>query len=631
MGSLRSVLLIKYAMKPFTSVGNMLKRKRTDSTGVANAGQKLAGPPENIGNPPGTWSNLASAGQTARLSKKQRKKLNKHLREQAEQRTIPPVEDILGWSVQYKNNADSYVPNVHYPTTYRDGTPPPPSYAPPPIPTSPPPAKPIVHTRNFAAPATPAKIGIKSQGSTPRQISNHPNHSTTYDGQPAAHSGPSKHIVQTSPTRWPHSSFVTNGKIIGSSTEEKAKGTFNLEEFDHYPPPMVERTLIVNPVPRKFRTREYFNSWCKDIGLPPPKTVLVGTKVTKALLEFASVEHARKAFNSPRLKNIDGRASIRVYKYYRSSTRQRSVSPPRPVMQAVPSTKHAQPIVVPPTTHDDMEEGEICEDEGSYIPPVLDKIQIDISQSPQQTVDDKVQQEDAEMDVDSSIEQCNATIETDVYVVPPSSTTNDIVQQSAVLTMEEEQRPSNTNDPITGTVNVESSPSPSELLASLRQRVLASKRRRTTAAAPQPEEKIDVAMEVSSNDQLSVSSASSISVVNSSSSFMSLTTTSSSDSSLAHEPPTPDTSTNDRSTHLEDLATDFLNSILDPIKNSSNPYSSRLDRKHILEEKQRRLERHIADSKRLMSNYTKAATKIEREQIMKSIRENNRCANDSVS
>ena len=235
------------------------------------------------------------------------------------------------------------------------------------------------------------------------------------------------------------------------------------------------------------------------------------------------------------------------------------------------------------------------------------------------------------MDVDSSIEQCNATIEADVYVVPPSSTTNDIVPQSAVLTMEEEQRPSNTNDPITGTVNVESSPSPSELLASLRQRVLASKRRRTTAAAPQPEEKIDVAMEVSSNDQLSVSSASSISVVNSSSSFMSLTTMSSSDSSLAHEPPTPDTSTNVRSTHLEDLATDFLNSILDPIKNSSNPYSSRLDRKHILEEKQRRLERHIADSKRFMSNYTKAATKLEREQIMKSIRENNRCANDGIS
>jgi len=49
-----------------------------------------------------------------------------------------------------------------------------------------------------------------------------------------------------------------------------------------------------------------------------------------------------------------------------------------------------------------------------------------------------------------------------------------------------------------------------------------------------------------------------------------------------------------------------------------------MDRKAVVEEKQRRLERHITDSKQLMSNYAAASSKAERDQIMKVIREKNR-------
>lgn len=624
---------------------NSLKRKRITSNDVSSSEQGSSGLP-NVNNVE-SWPDLAASGQIDRLTKKQRKKFNRHLREQAEQQhvnIVPPVENILGWSAQFRDDATSQMS-----IDYGYGPPPPPLTTPPPIPMSSPPSQPSYPSSHVWEPGNSRMLSSSRQDHAnaendskqplPKRPSPlvSPSYNSKDVSKQESHSQPVQSSREAKP-QWSPFLFFKNGRIIGSVTKDTKSHmcTFDLTGFHIHPPPVIERSLVMDSIPRKFRIPDFFYSWCREIGLSRPLAVLANPRSSKALLEFESEELAHKAYNSPRLKNTDGRSGMRLYWYTplkqsdeTSSHQVETSSKPQIALQ--PSKPS------PRVVRDDMEEGEICEDECSDAleapacdvgyPTSLHR-NVDPSKADPKPVSAKkgvpilATLSDMDVDMDRPSES----------IITPEATYstlsfNDAKRVMVSSAQESKNQSADVNEAkgqSTSAISVEPSASGMnslDKLAQLRQRVLASKRKRPvsseTSSTPN---KLDPAINASLVARFSTSSESSISIASSTSSSISVATASSSKSLSSQTLPIVSSS------HLDELATDFLNNILGPQGFARNPFHVRMERKAVVEEKQRRLERHIADSKQLMSKYVAASSKAERDQIMKVIREKNRCA-----
>lgn len=623
-----------------------LKRKRTTSNDVSSSEQGTSGLP-NV-NAVETWPDLAASGQIDRLTKKQRKKFNRHLREQAEQQhlnIVPPVENILGWSAQFRDDVTSQM-SIDYVYGH---PPPPPLTTPPPIPMSSPPSHPSYPSSHLwergnshmmsSSRQDHANAENDSKQPLPKRPSplvspyHNPNDVSKQESHSQAVQSPREAKAQWSPFL-----FFKNGRIIGSITKDTKSHlcTFDLTGFYIHPPPVIERSLVMDSIPRKFRIPDFFYSWCREIGLSRPLAVLTNPRSSKALLEFESEDQAHKAYNSIRLKNADGRSGMRLYWY--TPLKQSDETPSHQVEISSKPQSALQPSKpLPRVLREDMEEGEICEDE------CLDALEATLCDDGYPTsLHRNVGPSNAEpksvlakksvpllatlSDMDVDMDRPSEPIIT-LAAAHSTSSLNDASRVMSSSDQDSKNLPVNVNEaqgPSASAIIVEPSASDTsslDKLAQLRQRVLASKRKRPVSSeiASTPK-KLDPASNASLVAHFSASSESAISIASSTSSSISVATASSSKSLSSQTVPIVSAS------HLDDLATDFLNNILGPHVFARNPFHVRMERKAVVEEKQRRLERHITDSKQLMSKYAAASSKPERDQIMKIIREKNRCA-----
>lgn len=104
-------------------------------------------------------------------------------------------------------------------------------------------------------------------------------------------------------------------KILGMPRESDKgrQGVFPTETLRH-PLPDPTRTLILAPIPKKFRSTEFVKHWAKKFAQPQSLRIEVDKIQGKALVEFQSVAHAEMAHSSIRLVG-EGKEHIRAWWY----------------------------------------------------------------------------------------------------------------------------------------------------------------------------------------------------------------------------------------------------------------------------------------------------------------------------
>ena len=80
--------------------------------------------------------------------------------------------------------------------------------------------------------------------------------------------------------------------------------------------PPLDRSLVMECLPKKFRTNEFLDKWARRFG---DAEIEIDPRLGKALVVFQDPKKARDAWSSPRL-NGDGREHIRLYWYRAAGT-----------------------------------------------------------------------------------------------------------------------------------------------------------------------------------------------------------------------------------------------------------------------------------------------------------------------
>ncbi|KAH9836230.1 uncharacterized protein C8Q71DRAFT_72473 [Rhodofomes roseus] len=104
-------------------------------------------------------------------------------------------------------------------------------------------------------------------------------------------------------------------KLLGTAREndKTGLGLFSSELLSQ-PPPDPTRTLVLAPIPRKFRNPEFVRHWANRFSRPMPIRVEVDKTSGKALVEFQNVALADMAFGSQRMAG-EGKEHIRAWWY----------------------------------------------------------------------------------------------------------------------------------------------------------------------------------------------------------------------------------------------------------------------------------------------------------------------------
>lgn len=109
-------------------------------------------------------------------------------------------------------------------------------------------------------------------------------------------------------------------RILGMPPDHKLpcpRGTFPTEDLS--PLPELDRTLVMETIPRKFRSVEFIHEWLASLDSPPTRRIELAH--TKALIEFKTREAAHRAFESRRMAGLEGLGGVRVW-FYRPPTRE---------------------------------------------------------------------------------------------------------------------------------------------------------------------------------------------------------------------------------------------------------------------------------------------------------------------
>lgn len=104
-------------------------------------------------------------------------------------------------------------------------------------------------------------------------------------------------------------------KILGMPRESDKgrQGIFPTEALRH-PLPHPTRTLVLAPIPKKFRNAEFVRHWAKKFAKAQPLRIEVDKMQGKALVEFQNVASAEMAHSSIRLVG-EGKEHIRAWWY----------------------------------------------------------------------------------------------------------------------------------------------------------------------------------------------------------------------------------------------------------------------------------------------------------------------------
>ncbi|KAH8113782.1 hypothetical protein DFH11DRAFT_274831 [Phellopilus nigrolimitatus] len=361
------------------SISHPLKRKRSDQFDAgADQQPRVFVPGPHAGSSAAAVAPALYSLETdpfAGLSKPQRRKLRKRQKAEAEaaaaHSNLPPVpilpaETVLGWNAVHRQGEHATYDGPNWPgqTTH-------PYSAPQPQFTL------SSHSQSIALDQSLVSSGLEYtstfQQSFPTALPPRPTSS-----EPSS----SSHVAAMECNM-----FALNSRLIGSyAPQVSGHGLFPLEP-DQYVPHDPECSLVMENIPKKFRTLDFVLQWCKDTGNahdPAPLHIDVMRKLGKALIEFNSRERAIRAFNSKRLVNNDGRGQITVYWYRPEGTD--AVQQPGPLFDQPPQPAQTPPLIPPPphsihpappvrdihstdqnSSREDMEEGEIDEEErGNY-------------------------------------------------------------------------------------------------------------------------------------------------------------------------------------------------------------------------------------------------------------------------
>ncbi|KAI0941965.1 hypothetical protein AcV7_002518 [Taiwanofungus camphoratus] len=106
--------------------------------------------------------------------------------------------------------------------------------------------------------------------------------------------------------------------MLPDADPHKKHGLFSFSN-QNMPASSPDRTLIMELLPKKFRSQSFVQKWAKHFDAQPLRVEL-DTKSGKALIEFANAGIAREAFNSPRLSSGEGREHVRVWWYRAENT-----------------------------------------------------------------------------------------------------------------------------------------------------------------------------------------------------------------------------------------------------------------------------------------------------------------------
>ena len=104
-------------------------------------------------------------------------------------------------------------------------------------------------------------------------------------------------------------------------SDKGRQGIFPTEAL-RQPLPDPTRTLVLAPIPKKFRNHEFVKHWARKFVRPQPLRIEVDKVQGKALVEFQSVEYAEKAHGSMRLAG-EGKEHIRAW-WYRGPAKNQS-------------------------------------------------------------------------------------------------------------------------------------------------------------------------------------------------------------------------------------------------------------------------------------------------------------------
>ena len=129
---------------------------------------------------------------------------------------------------------------------------------------------------------------------------------------PALPADPLPNVAQPLPS-------IVPKKQIGMSSETDPQGrhgVFVLPKGSPLPDPI--KTLVMELMPKKFRTPIFVRKWAMSFGSHPrgsPPRIDVDARMGKALIEFANRELAALGWASPRLPIGEGKEHIRVWWY----------------------------------------------------------------------------------------------------------------------------------------------------------------------------------------------------------------------------------------------------------------------------------------------------------------------------
>ncbi|KAI9508531.1 hypothetical protein F5148DRAFT_1195215 [Russula earlei] len=100
--------------------------------------------------------------------------------------------------------------------------------------------------------------------------------------------------------------------VLGMHPDDKVKGTRGLFLKDLQPPPTLSRSVVMEILPRKFRTQSFIFDWLSQFTFQPVRHELVEGK---AFFEFSTEKDALFAWNSPRMGGQDGLLGVRLFWY----------------------------------------------------------------------------------------------------------------------------------------------------------------------------------------------------------------------------------------------------------------------------------------------------------------------------
>ncbi|THH21172.1 hypothetical protein EW146_g356 [Bondarzewia mesenterica] len=125
-------------------------------------------------------------------------------------------------------------------------------------------------------------------------------------------SAPTPHPVSKGPFHIPY--VLHDNRTIGMNPDTKLpcpRGSFPIEDLS--PPPNPSRTLVMETLPRKFRSVEFIEEWLSSLNGPSPRRIELAH--TKALIEFPTKGAARCAWESRRMSGLEGLGGVRVWFY----------------------------------------------------------------------------------------------------------------------------------------------------------------------------------------------------------------------------------------------------------------------------------------------------------------------------